>query len=111
MNTDPTEAALRIFEASSSSPIAIFFGLSEDDLKLAMKQPWVAVGSDSGAIVGTMKDVGAHSRAYGAFPRILGHYVRDEHLFTLDEALRKMTSLAASRAGFADRGLLAPVKN
>ena len=106
MNTDPAEAALRIFEASNSSPIAIFFGLSEDDLKLAMKQPWVAVGSDSGAVVGPMRQFGAHPRAYGTFPRILGHYVRDEHLFTLEEAVRKMTSFAASRAKFADRGTL-----
>ena len=45
-------------------------------------------------------------RAYGTFPRILGHYVRDEHLFPLEEAVRKMTSLAASRAKFADRGML-----
>ena len=110
MNTDPAEAALRLFENSISSPIGIYFGLSEDDLKLAMKQPWVAVGSDSGAIVGAMKDVGAHPRAYGTFPRILGHYVRDEHLFPLEEAVRKMTSLAASRAGFADRGVLAAGK-
>jgi dihydroorotase/N-acyl-D-amino-acid deacylase len=108
MNTDPTEAALRIFEASNSSPIAIFFGLSEDDLKLAMKQPWIAVGSDSGAVVGPMRQFGAHPRAYGTFPRILGHYVRDEHLFTLEEAVRKMTSLAASRAKFAHRGTLRP---
>jgi len=106
MNVSAAEAALRLFEVSNSSPIAIFFGLSEEDLQLAMKQPWVAVGSDSGAVVGAMKDVGAHPRAYGTFPRILGHYVRDVHLFPLEEAVRKMTSLAASRAGFADRGIL-----
>jgi dihydroorotase/N-acyl-D-amino-acid deacylase len=106
MNTTPAEAALRLFEVSNSSPIAIYFGLSEEDLQLAMKQPWVAVGSDSGAVVGAMKDVGAHPRAYGTFPRILGHYVRDVHLFPLEEAVRKMTSLAASRAGFKDRGVL-----
>jgi dihydroorotase/N-acyl-D-amino-acid deacylase len=106
MGTTPAEAALRLFEASNSSPIAIFFGLDENDLKLAMKQPWIAVGSDSGAVVGVMRDVGAHPRAYGTFPRILGHYVRDEKLFTLEEAVRKMTSLAASRAGLKDRGLL-----
>src|ERR1051326_8589238 len=104
MNTTPAEAALRLFEVSNSSPIAIYFGLSEEDLQLAMKQPWVAVGSDSGAVVGAMKDVGAHPRAYGTFPRILGHYVRDVHLSPLEEAVRKMTSLAASRAGFKDRG-------
>jgi dihydroorotase/N-acyl-D-amino-acid deacylase len=106
MNTTPSEAALRLFEASQSSPIAIYFGLREDDLQLAMKQPWVAVGSDSGAVVGAMRDSGAHPRAYGTFPRILGHYVRDEKLFTLEEAVRKMTSFAASRAGLRDRGTL-----
>jgi dihydroorotase/N-acyl-D-amino-acid deacylase len=106
MNTTSSEAALRLFEASQSSPIAIYFGLREDDLQLAMKQPWVAVGSDSGAVVGAMRDSGAHPRAYGTFPRILGHYVRDEKLFTLEEAVRKMTSFAASRAGLRDRGML-----
>jgi N-acyl-D-amino-acid deacylase len=108
MKTDPAEAVLRIFEASNSSPIAIYFGLREEDLQLAMKQPWTAVGSDSGAVVGAMKNVGAHPRAYGTFPRILGHYVRDVHLFSLEEAVRKMTSLAASRVPFADRGTLRP---
>jgi dihydroorotase/N-acyl-D-amino-acid deacylase len=106
MNTTPAEAALRLFEASISSPIAIYFGLSEEDLQYAMKQPWVAVGSDSGAVVGAAKETGAHPRAYGTFPRILGHYVRDVKLFTLEEAVRKMTSLAASRVHFADRGVL-----
>jgi N-acyl-D-amino-acid deacylase len=108
MKVEPVEAVLRIFAASKSSPIAIYFGLSEDDLKLALKQPWVAVGSDSGAVVGSRRAEGAHPRAYGTFPRILGHYVRDQKLFTLEEAVRKMTGLAASRAGFTDRGLLRP---
>ena len=106
MQTTPAEAALRLFEGSVSSPIAIYFGLSEDDMQHALKQPWVAIGSDSGAVVGAMKEAGAHPRAYGTFPRVLGHYVRDVHLFPLEEAVRKMTSLAASRAGFADRGVL-----
>ncbi len=107
MNTTPAEAALRLFEGSNASPIAIFFNLLESDLMTAMKQPWVAVGSDSGAVVGVARQQGAHPRAYGTFPRILGHYVRDEHLFTLEEAVRKMTSFAASRAGLKDRGTIA----
>jgi N-acyl-D-amino-acid deacylase len=106
LNTTPAEAALRTFEVSNSSPIAIYFNLDEEDMKYALKQPWVSVGSDSGAVVGAARDVGAHPRAYGTFPRILGHYVRDEHLFSLEEAVRKMTSLAASRVMFADRGIL-----
>ncbi|MEO8034600.1 MAG: D-aminoacylase [Acidobacteriota bacterium] len=106
MGVAPAEAVLRLFEGANSSPIAIYFGLLEEDLKIAIKQPWVAVGSDSGAVVGAMREVGAHPRAYGTFPRILGHYVRDEHLFPLEEAVRKMTSLAASRVPIRDRGSL-----
>jgi N-acyl-D-amino-acid deacylase len=106
MNVDATEAALRIFEESRSSPIGIYFSLDEEDMKHALRQPWVAVCSDSGAVVGEMRKSGAHPRAYGTFPRILGQYVRDEQLITLEDAVRKMTSLAASRAGLADRGVI-----
>ena len=107
MNTNPAEAALHIFEGSNASPIAIYFNLYESDMMEALKQPWTSVGSDSGAVVGAAREQGAHPRAYGTFPRVLGHYVRDEKLFTLEEAVRKVTSLAASRIGFADRGKLA----
>lgn len=110
MGVDPAEAAVRLFEKSErASPVAIFFSLSEEDMKLALKQPWVAVGSDSGAVVGAMKNRGAHPRAYATFSRIL-RYVREEQLITLEEAIRKFTSLAASRAGLADRGTLAAGK-
>lgn len=105
MNTDPAEAALRLFESSVSSPIGIYFSLDENDLKVALKQPWVAVCSDSGAVVGEMRNEGAHPRAYGTFARIL-RYVREEKLLTLEETIRKMTSLAAQRAALRDRGLL-----
>lgn len=106
MDTSPAEAALRLFEESRSSPIGIYFSLDEDDMKYALKQPWVAVCSDSGAVVGEMRNSGAHPRAYATFARILGQYVRDENLLSLEEAVRKMTSLAASRAGLHDRGIL-----
>ncbi|HEX8154479.1 MAG TPA: amidohydrolase family protein, partial [Thermoanaerobaculia bacterium] len=106
MNADPAEAALRLFESSVSSPIAIYFSLSEEDLKYALKQPWVSAGSDSGAVVGEARNGGAHPRAYGTFARILGKYVREDKLFTFEEAVRRVTSLAASRAGFTDRGVL-----
>lgn len=106
MSADPAEAALRLFDASEATPMAIYFSMSEEDVKTALKQPWVSIGSDSGAVVGFMKEKGAHPRAYGTFPRVLGHYVRDEQLFTLEEAVRKMTSLAASRVYLKDRGVL-----
>ncbi|MFL6248669.1 MAG: amidohydrolase family protein, partial [Thermoanaerobaculia bacterium] len=106
MNVDPAEAVLKIFESNDKSPIAIFFSLSEEDMKTALVQPWVAFGSDSGAVVGEMRNSGAHPRAYATFTRVLAKYVRDEKLLTLEEAVRKMTSLAASRAGLRDRGVL-----
>ena len=104
MGVDPAEAVARLFEQQTSSPIAIFFSQSEDDMKVALKQPWVAVCSDSGAVV--TREKGAHPRAFGTFPRILGVYVREQKLITLEDAIRKMTSLAASRAFLADRGTL-----
>jgi len=55
-----------------------------------------------------MRSSGAHPRAYATFSRVLAKYVREEKLLTLEEAVRKMTSLAASRAGFQDRGLVRP---
>lgn len=106
MSVPPAEAALRIFEESRSSPIGIYFSLDENDMKHALAQSWVAVCSDSGAVVGEMRRSGAHPRAYGTFPRILGRYVREEKVIPLEEAVRKMTSLAARRAGLHDRGLL-----
>ena len=107
MNVDAVEAALRVFERSpQKSPLAIFHSFSEEDMKTALVQPWVAFGSDSGAVVEAMKQYGGHPRAYATFSRVLAQYVREEKLLTLEEAIRKMTSLAASRAGFADRGVL-----
>jgi dihydroorotase/N-acyl-D-amino-acid deacylase len=106
MSVDPAEAVLRVFEQHEKSPIAIFFSLSEEDMKVVLVQPWVAFGSDSGAVVDGMRDQGAHPRAYATFSRVLAQYVREEKLLTLEEAVRKMTSLAASRAGFKDRGVL-----
>lgn len=106
MKVDPAEAVLRLFESNDKSPLAIFFSLSEEDMKTALVQPWVAFGSDSGAVVGEMRERGAHPRAYATFSRVLAKYVRDEKLLTLEEAVRKMTSLPASRAGLRDRGVL-----
>jgi N-acyl-D-amino-acid deacylase len=105
MNVEPAEAAVRLFAAGTNSPVGIYFSLDENDMKTALVQPWVAVCSDSGAVVGEARKSGAHPRAYGTFPRIL-RYVREEKLMTLEETVRKMTSLAASRAGLTDRGII-----
>ena len=85
---------------------ALYYMMSEDDVKAAMQFPWVSVGTDSSAMKpeGELGRGQPHPRTYGTFPRILGHYVRDEHVLTLPEAIRKMTSLAASQLRIKDRG-------
>jgi len=87
---------------------AIFHMMSEDDVRTAMRYPWVSVGTDSDARRpdGPLGAGQPHPRAYGTFPRILGRYVRDAHVLPLPEAIRKMTSLAASQMKIADRGAI-----
>ena len=84
--------------------------MDEDDVRTALKHPLVGVGTDSGAKAedGKLAESKSHPRAWGSFPRILGHYVRDEKLLTLEEAIRKMTSKAATRVHLGDRGVLRP---
>lgn len=86
----------------------VTFGMSEPDVRLALKQPWVSVDNDaSGASpTGILGQDHPHPRAYGTFPRILRKYVREEHLFTLPDAIRKFSALPAQREHLADRGVL-----
>lgn len=107
---DEIDALFDLLIADNAQTSMIVFLMSEDDVKLALRQPWVSVGVDHGAVAqsGPLAEGKAHPRGYGAFPRILGRYVRDEHVVTLEEAIRKMTSLAANRVHLVDRGLLKP---
>ena len=108
--SDEIDALMDLLIADNGQTSAIYFLMSEDDVKLAMKQPWVSVGVDHSAVAttGPLNEGKAHPRGYGSFPRILGRYVRDERVLSLSEAIRKMTSLAANRVHLADRGLLKP---
>jgi dihydroorotase/N-acyl-D-amino-acid deacylase len=110
MSLTPDEALMKLFAETKSSPNVIFFSMNEDDVQFALKQPWVSVGSDSGSPNARVRAMNAatHPRAYGTFTRVAGHYVRDTHLLSLEEAVRKMTSQAADRATFIDRGVLRP---
>lgn len=108
MNLTPAEATIRMYEAVKTAPQAIFFSMREDDMKYALQQPWVSVGADSGSVVGEGRKAGAHPRAYGTFPRVIGRFVREDKLFTLEEAVRKITSQAAARVNLWDRGVLRP---
>jgi dihydroorotase/N-acyl-D-amino-acid deacylase len=105
---DDLDALFDLILADSNRVSAIYFLMSEDDVRLAMKQPWVSVGSDHPAFgtTGPFAAFRAHPRGFGTFPRILGRYVREERLLTLEDAVRKMTSLAANRVRLHARGLL-----
>ncbi|MEO5935637.1 MAG: D-aminoacylase, partial [Terriglobales bacterium] len=90
----------------------VYFAMNEDDVRLAMQQPWVSVGSDGSALNADpnsrLSSGKPHPRSYGTFPRVLGRYVREQKVITLENAIRKMTSLAAQQMGIQDRGLLRP---
>lgn len=82
----------------------------ERDMNLAMQQPWCSIGSDGSALAtsGSLRRGNPHPRNFGTFPRVLGRYVREQNLLTLEQAVRKMTSLNAAKLGIYDRGILRP---
>jgi len=109
MGKPPAEALLDLVAMDKANVGVARFGMNEDDVKLGLSQPWVSLDTDYGgmAIDGPFAQEGsAHPRAFGSAARMLGHYARDERLFTVEEAVRKMTSLPARRLGLEDRGLV-----
>jgi dihydroorotase/N-acyl-D-amino-acid deacylase len=109
-NTDPVEAMFDIAIADRSRTSAVYSSMNEQDVQAALKHWWVAVNTDAGGVApdGPFAAQSTHPRAYGSFTRILGRYVRDQQLMSLEYAVRKMTSLAAQRVGLTDRGLIRP---
>ena len=107
-NKDPLDALMDLVIADRDNVGAVYFLMSEADVKLAMQQPWVSVGTDYGAVspTGPLGESKVHPRAYGSFARILGKYVRDEHTLRMEDAIRKFTSLPAQREKLDHRGLL-----
>ncbi|MEO9227007.1 MAG: D-aminoacylase [Gemmatimonadaceae bacterium] len=84
----------------------IFFLMSEDNVKLQLQQPWMKIGTDADGPDPDSTTAFMHPRSYGTYPRILGRYVRDEHVITLEDAVRKMSGAVADRLLIRDRGLL-----
>lgn len=98
----PVEMYIRIIregDAAGTEAGVIGHSMIESDIKAFYQQPWVMVASDGGIGMG-------HPRGAGTFPRVLGRFVREKHWMTLQEAIRKMTSLPAQRLGWKDRGVL-----
>lgn len=89
---------------------AAYFLMSEDNVELGLRQPWVSLGSDaeSSAPEGVFLESSTHPRAYGNAARFLGHYVRDRKLMSLEEGIHRMTGLPAANWKLADRGCLRP---
>jgi N-acyl-D-amino-acid deacylase len=87
---------------------ALFFVASEKDLTHALNQRWTSICLDANelSLDGPLFEPKTHPRSFGAFPRFLGHYVRDEHLMPLPDAIRKITSMPAQREHLTDRGMI-----
>ncbi|HEY2941359.1 MAG TPA: D-aminoacylase [Vicinamibacteria bacterium] len=107
---DPLDVMVDVVIADKANTGKITFSMSEEDVRTALKHPLVSLGTDSGARAtdGIYAQEKSHPRAWGSASRILGKYVREERLLPLEEAVRKMTSLPASRMGLPDRGILRP---
>ncbi len=100
------EAVLDLLVAERQRIATIYFMLSEENLALQLKQPWIKIATDAGGANPDADQAPVHPRTYGTYPRVLGKYSRDEHVMPLEEAVRKMTSAVANRLSIADRGLL-----
>jgi N-acyl-D-amino-acid deacylase len=106
----PADVAWNIvLDAQPHRAAALFFMMSEPDIEMALRWPWMSIGSDSGANEGPsmMDAIGLpHPRAYGNFPRVIAEYVKTRHVLTLEDAIRKMTSWPATRMRLYDRGAI-----
>jgi N-acyl-D-amino-acid deacylase len=104
--SDWIETAFDLVLAERQRVGTIYFLMDEDNVRLNLQQPWIKFGTDAGGIDPERATGLTHPRAYGTFTRILGRYVRDEGVITLEDAIRKMTSAVTTRLHIQDRGLL-----
>jgi N-acyl-D-aspartate/D-glutamate deacylase len=108
MGKDPYDFVFEMLIANGGSVSCVWFIIDESDLKLALQQPWVSIGSDGSALAtsGPLRTGVPHPRNFGTFPRVLGKYVREEHVISLEQAVHKMSGLTASQLHIRDRGLI-----
>ena len=106
-DVDAAEAMLRVLEHHQAAVSVVNHAMSEDDVVTVLRHPRTSVASD-GWILSATGPGHPHPRNFGTFPRVLGRYSRDQGVLTLPEAIRRMTSLPASRLGFDDRGVVKP---
>jgi N-acyl-D-amino-acid deacylase len=108
--TSVQDTAMDLVVEDGSRVQVVYFLMSEDNVKRQIKLPWVSFGSDASSMAteGVFVKTSTHPRAYGNFARLLGKYVRDEHVIPLEEAIRKLTLLPAATLRVKERGRLAP---
>jgi N-acyl-D-amino-acid deacylase len=105
---DEVDTILDLVLEDRSSIGVIFFGMDEGSLRKILRQPWVSFGSDGASLApeGAFLKASTHPRAYGNFARLLGRYVREEKILTLEEAVRRLSGLPATNLGLDRRGFL-----
>jgi N-acyl-D-amino-acid deacylase len=107
MGKDWPDAAMDLIFSERRRVETTYFLMSEDNVQLQLRQPWMKFGVDGGGVdPEEMKGRLIHPRVYGTFPRVLGLYVREQHVMPLEDAIRKMTSAVTRRLSIRDRGLL-----
>jgi N-acyl-D-amino-acid deacylase len=104
-DADPADTCLALMAEDGGRITGMFHTMSEDDVRVVMKQPWVAIASDGSAINLDAPGV-PHPRNYSTNVRVLGYYVREQHVLALEDAIRKMTTLPAQILGLRERGQL-----
>jgi N-acyl-D-amino-acid deacylase len=105
---DPLETVFDLIVVSEGQVACVWFTQLEENVQTLMRHPLVVVGSDGSSLKpqGVLGQRKVHPRNYGTFPRVLGHYVREEKVLSLEEAVKKMTSVTAARFGLTDRGVV-----
>ena len=108
MNTTPEDAAIDLIIQDSSRVDVAYFMMDEENVKKQIALPWVSFGSDAGSMApeGNFLKQSTHPRAYGNFARVIGHYVRDEKVLTLEKAIQKLSKVAVQSLNINKRGEL-----
>jgi N-acyl-D-amino-acid deacylase len=108
LGKSPEETAIDLVVQDESRVETVYFWMSEDNIEKQLAKPWISVGSDGSSMAteGVFLNSSTHPRAYGNVARLLGHYVRKQNVMTVQEAVRRLTSLPASNLGITDRGAL-----
>jgi N-acyl-D-aspartate/D-glutamate deacylase len=105
---DWADCAIDLLVAENQRIATVFFSMSEDNLRLQLRETWVKISTDAPGLDPKTQTTPVHPRAYGTYPRVLGHYSRDLGILTMEDAVRKMSGAVADRLSLPKRGYLFP---